>query len=220
MKTLSILFLFFTAPAWSAPEQPLVNCRLICLQASPGSPTSIFAGPAEAAVRCDLPREELSRPVKLPIMDGKIVFRTAMDAAPIAIASIPAGKDGGLLLFLPSSDAETEPAYKVLVLDDSATGLPTDGSLVFNACPANLRFLIGEQRGTPTPGQITSVKRPQKRNEFQMCGVSFQIQSGESWRTTYESMLRFPENQHRLFVAFIDPMSKLPGLRVLRFSPR
>lgn len=220
MKTYLTISLLLAA--FAGAETTTLQCRLLSLKTQPGSPAALYAGPDDSAIRCELPREEFSQPISLTVTDGRIVFRSEPDvnSQPAAIATVPQGLKGALLLFVPPATEDSEHLYRIVVLDDSLRGLPENGSLVFNASPALIRYLMGDQHGTAKPGQISSVTRPQKRDDFQMSGVIFQTQANDRWKTSYESVLRFPENLHRLFVVYRDPVSNQPDLRIVRFTPR
>ena len=208
--------------AFAGAETTTLQCRLLSLQTRPSGPAALYAGSGETAIRCDLPREEFTQPLDLTVTDGRIVFRGQPDvnSQPAAIATVPRGLKGALLLFVPPAAEDSKHLYRIVVLDDSLRGLPENGSLVFNASPAQIRYLMGDQHGMAKPGQISAVTRPQKRDDFQMSGVIFQTQAADRWKTSYESVLRFPENLHRLFVVYRDPISNQPDLRIVRFTPR
>lgn len=221
MKTKILISILLASFAHA--EAKTLQCRLLSLQTEPSSgDAALYAGSDKKTMPCELPREEFTQTLELPVTDGRIVFHSSPDGSthPIAIATIPEGLNGALLLFIPSTIADSKHEYRVVVLDDSSSGLPENGSFVFNNSPAPIRFLMGDQHGTAKPGQISTVTRPQKRDDFQMSGVIFQIQAANYWKTSYESVLRFPENMHRLFVVYRNPISKQPDLRIIRFSPR
>jgi len=172
--------------------------------------------------RCNIPSEELSRPITLTSVDGTISFYQGVDKTqpPLAIAKIPEGVKKALLLFVPINSEEKPAGFGVIVIDCSPKNLPKDGSIILNSSPNKMRYLIGELKGYANAGQITTIAKPKKRNEFQMSAVSFQIQLESGWKTNYESMLRFPDKKHRLFLAYYNQRTNRPSLRILRFNPQ
>jgi len=221
MKFIYLTFVihFLLAPLVYS-ESTSVVCRLVHLKVPPKAASIMFVGPKDAIVRCEIPYEEISRPVRLECVDGKISFyeNEAKAAPPVAVAQVPKGVKRALLLFL-SSKKDGKVNNRVICVDYSGKEMPENGSIVFNASPNNLRFLLGEVKKEVRPGSITSVVRPERRNEFQMARVLFQSQLKKSWKTSYESMLRFPENKHRLFICYNDARTKQPSLRILQFNP-
>jgi len=226
MKTITALFflnLFILEIAYSAtPNYSAVVCRLMHLQPQPDNRPPFYSGIEDKITRCDIPFEEFSRSITLTAVDNKILFyqKENQTDPPIAVAKIPQGLKKALLLFVPLKSAEKLAHFGVIVIDYSAKNLPEDGSIIFNSSPNKMRYLIGEQKGYAHAGQMTSVARPKKRNDFQMSRVSFQTQLKGDWKTSYESMLRFPDKKHRLFLAYHDQRTNQPGLRILRFAPQ
>lgn len=219
---LSLLFLSLSFTSAGLADTTPVTCRLMHLQVQPHKNEPLYTGSDDSAIRCDIPSEELSKPIILPSSKGQIIFskQTGQATNPVAIAKIPNGVKNAILLFLKSNQTEEKPSYKIIVIDYSTNKAPKNGSFVFNASSNQLRFLIGNQQGYAKSGQVTSVARPKERDAFQMSRVMFQTQSNKTWKTSYESMMRFPERTHRLFVAYKDPRTEQPSLRILRFTPK
>jgi len=224
MKTILSLLIFnllFIPVVYAASsEGARVLCRLMHLQAQPDNNPPFYAG--DDLTHCYIPSEEFSRAVRLTAVEGEILFYKdeSSSASPVAVAKIPPSHNEALLLFVPEKEVkEGGPEYRIIVINCSSDSLSKDGSIIFNISPNKMRYLIGEQKGYAHAGKMTSVDRPVERNDFQMSRVAFQTQREGKWTTNYESMLRFPNKKHRLFLAYHDKRTDQPGLRILRFNP-
>lgn len=211
------LFLALLAIAGAQEGAPPVACRFLCFaRAKDGTAALVAAAPGGKAADCPLPLSTFSKPVALLPAGGVIEFRKAAgDPAAVTSARIPAGMKQALLLFLPSED-EGKQLHETVVLEDSPKAFPADGSVVLNLYRQNVRFILGEHQILLPPGKTASLARPVKRDQFNMAAIAFQFQTGESWRTAAETMVRFPEGQRHLFVTFVDPATKRPRMRSFR----
>jgi len=214
MRSLLLLALLLIAGAATAQDGGTLNCRLLNFQRG-GGIKSLFVLDAEGKpTECRLPSDSLSDPVRLPAEGRRILFRKEPDGEPVAVAEVPRDVSLALLLFLPSPDPKF--AFKPVVLDGSDRAFPKGGSLVLNTYTKDVRFIMGEHKIQLQPGKSVHLERPEQRNNFNMAGVTFQFETDKGWRAAYESMIRFPEGQRHLFVAFVDPKSKRPRIRAYR----
>jgi len=216
MKTLALTLLAILGVAHA---QESVACRFLCFErAKDGTTKFIAAGAGGQAVDCPLPISMPSAPVSLVAKNGVIEFRKAVgDAAPSAVAKVPAGVGSAFVLMLPPTGNEGR-IHDVVVIEDSEKGFPKDGCVVLNLYEQNVRFIIGEHQVLLPPGKTAPLERPKKLDEFNMGATAFQFQSGEEWRTASESLMRFPEGQRHLFVTFVDPATKRPRLKSFRIG--
>jgi len=196
-----------------------VACRFLCFtRAKDGTAELVSKGVEGAPVKCPLPLADFSKPFALVPVGGVIEFRkTSEDPVPVVTAKIPAGVKQALVIFLPVED-EGKLLHRTLVLDQSSKGFPESGCLVTNLYSQSVRFAIGEHQILLPAGKTAPLNRPGKRDEFNMAGVTFQFQTGETWRTASESMIRFVEGQRHLFITFVDPATKRPKLRIFQLD--
>ncbi len=196
-----------------------ISCRLLCFErAKDGTAALVAAGEDGGAVDCPLPLGMPSQPVSLSAKGGVIEFRKSpADPAPAATARMPAGANRVFILFLPPAEKEDR-LHETVVIEDSPKDFPQDGCVVLNLYQRNVRFVIGEHRIMLPPGKTAPLARPVERDDFNMSAVVFQFETGETWRTASESMIRFAEGQRHLFVTFVDPATKRPRLRSFRIG--
>lgn len=215
MRLLCCLLLLLPA-ALHAAEDGRIACRLLNFQRDGGGVDVLFVvDPASGeAIECKVPRDKLSNPIRLPLADRSLVFRTAPNEAPAAKAAVPKAIREALVLFLPSDDPERK--FQVVVIDGSKKAYPVGGCLVLNLYNENVRFIVGEHKILLPAGKTASVERPEQRNNFNMAAVIFQFRSKGGWRSAYETMSRFPEGQRHLYVTYVDPKSRRPKVRSYR----
>lgn len=206
---LACLLLPASAGQAASPLRP-VDCRFLCLPGTPKPPPLLNTGEARQEAKVDVPMNVLSSVVRCFAERGTIRFLAADDGRPVAAASIPAGVDAVVLVFLPAAGAAESPAWRVLVIEDSPARFPDAGAHVANLYNGDIRFVIGEHRSLLPRGESHGFRRPQQRDPFNMAPVIVQFQDGESWRTASESTLRFTPGSRFLILAYIDPGSGRP----------
>lgn len=192
-----------------------ITARLLNFEREGGDISTLFVVDEKGvATECRLTRDELSKPVKLPVLDGALVFRKEAGGDPIATAKVPQDIKLALVIFLPPNDKKM--AFRPVVLDGSDKSFPPGSSLVMNLYNEDVRFILGEHKIQLKSGKTTTLARPQKRDNFNMAGVTFQFKTNSGWRAAYESMSRFPEGQRHLYIAYVDPKSQRPRIRAYR----
>ncbi len=211
MKHLFLLLFPALIVIASAQETPKVHVRTICFERdASGLNELVVMAPEAKIVPISFPESFPSERAQVPISKGKIYFYdpkgTGDKPIPAAVASLPSGMKDALVLFFPSNAPEGEPVYRTVVIDGSKNGIPEDGAMVMNVFPEPIRVVIGEHRVQFKPGMKAAVKRPTKRNDYNMAPVVFQSKSGVDgdWKTVAETMVRFPPEQRHLFVSFAD----------------
>jgi hypothetical protein len=209
---LASLLLPSSAIAQAAPALRPVDCRFLCLPGTPKPPPLVNPGDARHEVKVDVPINVLSPVIRCFADRGTIRFLAADDRRPLATASIPAGVNAAVLVFLPDPAATegSPPAWRVLVIEDSPAKFPDAGAHVANLFGGEIRFVIGEHRNLLPRGGSHGIRRPQQRDPFNMAPVIVQFQDGETWRTASESTLRFTPGSRFLILAYVDPASGRP----------
>lgn len=193
----------------------MLTCRLLNFERGGNGNNELIVVDQEGLpVQCKLPSDSLSKPVKLPVIERKLIFRREIAEPPVAIATVPSGITEALLVFLPSDDPKFD--YRPVVLDGSKKGFPESGCLVLNIYSEEVRFILGEHKIMLPPGKTAKLERPEQRDNFNMAGVVFQFKTDKGWRAAYETMSRFPEGQRHLYIAYVDPKSKRPKVRSYR----
>lgn len=205
------LLLPAAATAQATPPLRPVDCRFLCLAGTPPPPPLLNSGGAGQEAKVSVPVNVLSPVIQCFVDQGTIRFLAADDGRPVASASIPAGVDAAVLVFLPAAAVEGSPqTWRVMVIEDSPAKFPDGGAFVANLYDGEIRFVIGEHRNLLPRGGSHGIRRPQQRDEFNMAPVIVQFQDGETWRTASESTLRFTPGSRFLILAYVDPGSGRP----------
>lgn len=207
MKTLPFLFFAASAIASFAQEVVTVQIRTLCFERVAGG-TDLLAviKPDMSAIEMKFPESFPSARTRVPLIDGKVVFKDPknLTGPAVAVATIPGGLKDALVMCFPAPVVEGEPAYKTVVIDASPKGIPEDGAFVMNLYPKEIRVVVGEHRILLKAGKSTGLARPRQRNDYNMAPVVFQAKEGTEWRTVSETLVRFPPEQQQFFVSYPD----------------
>ncbi|MCP5547399.1 MAG: hypothetical protein H7A50_08505 [Akkermansiaceae bacterium] len=198
-----------------AAEQRFVSCRLLNFQRDGGGVSEVFVLSAEGeALKCDVPRDNLSKPVPLPVVGKALVFRSEADGPPVSSPKVSENLRDALVLFLPPEKPDA--GFRAVVIDGSEKSFPESGSLVLNLYSEEVRFVLGEHKILLPAGKTATLQRPAERDNFNMAAVMFQFRSKTGWRSAYETKSRFPEGQRHLYVSYVDPKGNRPRIRAYR----
>jgi hypothetical protein len=228
MKYLSLLVLLFAGFAHAQESdgpRPGVLCRMVCLGQHEDGTNELYArgtGP-DKNLKIGLPQVSSGADVALTPADGQIAFykQPLVDGVPpppvAALAAIPEGSKRVIVFFFPVS-GKAPLLYETVVFDLSANAFPPGGCMVLNINSTDVRFIIGEHKLMLAPGKRTAVPRPAQRDKYNMCDVAFQFQMDQSWKTAYESTVRFPEGQQKVFITYTDARTKRPKAQSFNFN--
>ena len=209
-----LAFLLVSATGFAQESKP-VECRFLCFGAKDDAAAIALSDKGEE-ITCPLPTSQLSKKITCTAKDGKIPFISAADRKPMAAASIPAGVRSALVVFvrLEKSTAATAPSagWRVFVIEDSPTSFPDGGAYVANFYTNDIRFVIGEHKGTLKAAGAHGYAMPKERDDFNMAPVIFEFNNGEKWRIANESSLRFLPGMRYLIFAYVDPVSGRPKI--------
>lgn len=221
MIRLLLPFFFLALPFAKAQNAPTATIRVLCFERdSSGLDKLSVVTPDKEFEEIRFPESFPSRPVKVPLIEGKAFFfdPSKTDGKPVASAAIPSGMKKAFVMFFPAPETEDGPLYRTVVLDASLDKIPKDGAMVMNICTEDLRVVIGEHKLLLEAGKTAGVKRPAKRNNFNMASVVFLKQEASEWKVQAETAVRFPEEQQQFFVAFPDPRRKRIQIRAYDLS--
>ncbi len=189
----------------------LVSCRFVGLEPNKDGITALVAtGKDGKAETIALTVEEaLSKPVVLKSDKGVISFRKGeSDTAVAATAKIPATAKDAIIFFVPTDKEGL--VLETVVLDSSAKAFPPGASIILNHCPQKAKITVGENVIEIKPDEFAPVARPKEIDEFNMVSVKFELETEGTWRTSFESNVRFVKEQRNLFVSYIEPATKRP----------
>lgn len=212
MRILSFCLLLLFPTLAMAQEGRKVTCRLVALDPAAPPPAMLTASADGAETNVTIPTGELSAEVSLFSKTDSFSFVSAADRKPAAAVTLPAGMKSAILLFVAGPKTPGAPPWRIFAIEDSAKNFPDGGAFVTNFHNKNIRFVMGEHKIMLKPGGSTGVPRPATRDDFNMAGVTFQFQQGETWQDASESNLRFLPGTRYLMVAFMDPASGRPRI--------
>ncbi len=212
-----ILFLaplLVCASAFAQEAKP-VECRFLAFGVKDDA-GAVALGDKGAEIPCPLSTTQLSKKITCTAKDGKIPFLSAADRKPMATATIPAGVNSALVVFVrmekPGSTAEPSAGWRTFVIEDSPKNFPDGGAYVANFYASDIRFTIGEHKGTLKPAGSYGYAMPKERDDFNMAPVIFEFNKDDKWRIGNESSLRFLPGMRYLIFAYVDPVSGRPKI--------
>lgn len=214
MRQFLLPFLLLIPALLAAQEGRPINCRFLSFGGVENPPAVIAAAEKGTEVTCPLSPTQISPKVVCYAVGNKIPFLSAADRKSIASATIPAGVGSVLLVFIqaPGTAEAAAPAWKILVIEDTAKTFPPGGAFVANFYSKDIRFVIGEHKGMLHAGGLNGYAMPEERDSFNMAPVVFEFLQGESWRVANESALRFLPGMRYLIFAYVDPLSGRPRI--------
>ncbi len=222
-NSLLLFLLLFVIPV-NAQDAPLINVRVLCFERIGNTLDRIVV------LKEDKSLEEIifsatfpSSRVKVPVFGGKVTFLDPADPGgkPLARTSIPSGLKDVLIMFFPNPDQnEDATSYKTVAIDASTSGIPEDGALLLNLDTKDVRAVVGEHRIILKPGKKAGLKRPQKRNDYNMTPVVFLQQKNEDWKTVVETLVRFPPGVQQFFVSYPKQGSGKLAIRAFQINDR
>ncbi len=158
--------------------------------------------------------------ITLPVNGSLVLYDKAVidpknPAASLA-ASVKLSPDikRAIVVVLPAPASE-KPAYRMLVIDDSAKAFPKGESRVLPLIGVETAIQAGEHRLPIHPGAITNVPPVRKVNEFNMAQTNFYYQQGASWVAFTERQLQYLDVCRRLFIVHATPGAVTPTVTTI-----
>lgn len=222
MRLLPFLILLLLPIQVSAQEIRQIQCRFLSFGGLENPPAVIAAAGNGDEITCPLSSSQISEKVACFAVGNKIQFLSTADRKPTATATIQPGVHSALLVFvqMPSSPEAAAPAWKILVIEDTAKTFPAGGAFIANLYNKEIRFIIGEHKGMLHAGGIHGYAMPEERDSFNMAPVVFEFLQGDKWRIANESALRFLPAMRYLIFAYVDPVSGRPRINTYQdFAP-
>ena len=220
-RLLLLVFLLTIAPTL-AQDPPTATIRVLCFERDPSGLSKLsVVTPEKKFEEILFPESFPSRPVKVPLIEGKVFFYnpSKTEGSPVANAIIPRGMKEAFVMFFPAPETEDGPLYSTVVLNADTDSIPKGGALVMNISPEDLRVIIGEHRLLLKAGKTAAVRRPTKRNDYNMASMIFMRMESDEWKVQAETAVRFPGTQQQFFVAFPDPNRNRIKIRAYDLSP-
>jgi hypothetical protein len=189
----------------------------------PVNPTAdlYYTDEAGAVVQLNFrPRDLTEGLLTLPVNGSLVLYdKAAIDPenpaeSLAASVKLPPDMKRAIVLVLPSPDG-SKPAYRMLVIDDSAKAFPKGESRALSLVSVETAIQAGEHKLPVHPGKITRVPPVRKVNEFNMAQTNFYYKQGESWVAFTERQLQFIDANRRIFIIYSTPGALQPAIATI-----
>jgi len=174
-----------------------------------------------AVTRLNFRPQDLTEALSMLPVNGSLVLydKAAIDpkkpeASLAASVKLPPEIKRALVLVLPAP-AGLKPAYRMLVIDDSAKAFPAGESRVLPLIGVETAIQAGEHRLPVHPGKITNVPPVTKRDEYNMAQTNFYYKQGEAWVAFTERQLQFLDAYRRIFIIHATPGAIQPTVTTI-----
>lgn len=189
----------------------------------PINPTAnlFYTDKSGAIVPLNFRPQDLTPPLTIVPINGTLVLYDKLAVDPknpaesiAASVKLPADLKRAIVLVMPAPSGE-KPAYRMLVIDDSAEAFPKGESRVVPLLGAEIAIQAGEHKLLVQPGKIARVPPVKKVNDFNMAQTNFYYQQAESWVAFTERQLQFLDVCRRLFIVHITPGALAPTVTTI-----
>ncbi|MEM9080245.1 MAG: hypothetical protein AAGC74_06075 [Verrucomicrobiota bacterium] len=220
MNRLLLLILVSITPLFAQSDTPTrkIDCRFISISERSDLSSILNIATEDLEIACKVKRLKLDRErTECIAVNDVLTFVTAGDKKPLAKVRIPPSVDDAILIFVPDPSKEAKLPYRIFPIDDSDKNFPSAGASVVNFYGSQVRFIIGENKGLLEPFKSTGIKRPEKRDDFNMALVGVQFKNNQgSWQTVRETKVRFIPGLRYLVFTYVDPSSKRPTVKTVK----
>ena len=189
----------------------------------PVHPTAdlFYTDKTSAVVRINFRPRDLTEALSMQPVNGSLVLydKAAIDpknpaASLAASVKLPPNLKRALVVVVPAPTGE-KPAYRMLLIDDSAKAFPAGESRVVPLIGVETAIQAGEHRLPVHPGKITNVPPVMKHDEFYMAQTNFYYKQGEAWVPFTERQLQFLDACRRIFIIHATPGALQPTVTTI-----
>jgi hypothetical protein len=204
-------------------KEAAVPVRIRAVLHDPVHPTAELFYPDKTGtvVKLDFRPQDLTRELFILPVSGSLVLydKAAIDpknpaASLAASVKLPPDLKRAMVVVLPAP-AGSKPAYRMVVIDDSAKAFPKGESRVLPLVGVETAIQAGEHRLPVHPGKITTVPPVVKRDEYNMAQTNFYFKQGEAWVPFTERQLQFLDAYRRLFIVHATPGALQPSVTTI-----
>ena len=172
-------------------------------------------------VKLDFRPQDLTRPLFTLPVNGSLVLYDKADIDPknpeaslAASCKLPPDIKRAMVVVLPAP-AGTKPAYRMVLIDDSAKAFPKGESRALPLVGVETAIQAGEHKLPIHPGKITNVPPVRKVNEFNMAQTNFYYKQGETWVPFTERQLQYLDAYRRVFIIHVTPGALQPTVTTI-----
>jgi len=164
----------------------------------------------------DLTPALLTLPVNgsLVLYDKANVDPKTPKASLAASVKLPPDIKRAIIVVVPEPAGST-PAYRMVLIDDSAKGFPKGESRVLSLVTMETTLEAGEHKLTIPPGGITRVPAITRVDEFNMSQTNFYYQQSGSWVPFTDRQLQFLAAYRRIFIIHATPGTLQPSVTTI-----
>ena len=180
-----------------------------------------YADKAGALVQLNFRPQALTDPMLTVPVNGSLVLydKAVIDpenpAANIAASvKLPPDHKRMIVVVLPAP-AGKEPAYRMLLIDDSEKAFPGGESRVLPLIGVETAIQAGEHKLSVPPGKITKVSPVKKVNEFNMAQTNFYYKESDVWTPFTERQLQYLDVCRRIFIIHVTPGALQPTVTTI-----
>lgn len=120
-----------------------------------------------------------------------------------------------MIVVVVPAPADTEPAYRMLLIDDSEKTFPFGESRVLPLIGVETAIEAGEHKLAVQPGKITRVPAVKKTNEYHMAQTNFYYKHEDNWVAFTQRRLQFVDICRRIFIVHVTPGSPKPKITTI-----
>ena len=131
-----------------------------------------------------------------------------------ASAAVPKNMKRAIVIIVPAP-ANTKPAYRMVLLDDSLAAFPKGESRILSLVPLETAMQAGEHKLPCKPGAITSVPPVKKLDPYNMAQTDFYYKKNGSWIAFSECRMKYLDVFRQIFIVHGRPGGTAPELTTL-----
>lgn len=158
----------------------------------------------------------------LPIKGDSLVFTKSADPAGIkdsanivAKTRLPGGFRSGIFMFLPGTGKAGDPAFRVLVIEDTKKAFPPGSLKILNLSPLPVSIMLEKETFNFKSGETKVIEDPPVGPSQSSGMVAKAFKDGE-WRKIGSGVWPHPGSKRVLQVLFENPQSQQVELRGIR----
>jgi hypothetical protein len=158
----------------------------------------------------------------VPVKGDTVVFTNSSDPASardstkiLAKAKLPSGFKKGIFIFLPGTARPGDPAYRVLVMDDSLGSFPRGSVKVMNLSPVPVRIRLEKTNFEFKSGETKLIEDQPVGENNSSSMMAFALKNNE-WQRIGAGVWPHPGQKRVIEIIFENPQSRqveLAGIR-------
>lgn len=217
---LTVLWLPATAHA-KPGKAAVVQIRAVLVDPTHTAGELFYPDKNGDVVKLDFRPQDLTLPLLTQPVNGSLVLYDKANVDPknpkaslAAYVKLPPDSKRMIVLVVPEP-AGASPAYRMVLIDDSAKGFPKGESRVLSLVDKEATLEAGEHKLAIPPGGITRVPAITRVNEYNMAQTNFCYKQGEAWVSFTERQLQFLDVCRRIFIIHATPGSLQPSVTTI-----